>query len=224
MMRITITHDSDKAHDFLVHLSGVIKRPKALNDALGRRLARVLQAHFRIKNTVPNSLRGKRTNFWNAIAKTTAMTEATDKGATVTIAENRFNIHFYGGTIKPTGGRKALTIPLIPGAHGQRARDYEKNTGKKLFRIGNALFERSSSGDRSLTGATRVSARTASGQTRSLNLRGRSRIRAVYALAKSVTIKADPKALPDAEIILHALNQTAEQWLDREMKKRGGKS
>ena len=221
MISVNITSDTEKATEFIVNISGAIARPKALNDALGRRLARELQSHFKNKNRVPNRLRGTKTNFWQSISKATVMTEATEKGATVTIGESRFRIHLEGGTIKPTGGRKALTIPLVAGAHGKRVREYEQSTGKKLFRIGRALFERSESGDRSLTGSTRVSARNRNGQTRSLNLRGRSQIRPVYALAKSVNIKADPTALPPTKVLLQSLNETAEKWISAELKKGG---
>lgn len=221
MINVSVTADTEKATDFIVKLTGKIERPKALNDALGRQLARDLQSHFKIKNRVPNNLRGKKTNFWQSVSKATVMTEATDNGATVTIGESRFRIHLQGGVIKPTGGRKALTIPLVADAHGKRVREYEQSSGKKLFRMGGALFERSSKGDRSLTGATRVSTRNRAGQTRSLNLRGKSQVRAVYALAKSVTIKADPTALPDPKKLLLSLNDTAEKWLAAEIKKGG---
>lgn len=221
MISINVTADTDKATEFIVRIKGAIARPKALNDALGRRLARDLQSHFKVKNRVPNRLRGARTNFWQAVSKATVMTEATDTGATVTIGESRFRIHLQGGTIRPTGNRKALTIPLVADAHGKRVREYEQSSGKKLFRIGRALFERSSKGTQSLTGATRVSARNRAGQTRSLNLRGRSQVRAVYALAKSVTIKADPTALPNPKLLLQSLNDTAEKWLASEIKKGG---
>lgn len=223
MISISITSNTEKATEFIVKLKGALARPKALNDALGRRLARDLQAHFRIRNRVPNKLGGRKTNFWNSIAKATAMTDATDKGATVTIGEARFRIHYEGGVIKPTGGRQALTIPLVADAHGMRVSEYEASSGNKLFRIGGALFERSDSGDRTLLGATRVTTRGRAGQTRNIGLRGRSQIRAVYALAKKVTIKADPAALPDPKLILENLNETAQQWLEREIKKGGMK-
>ena len=221
MINVSVTADTGKALEFIVNLTGKIARPKALNDALGRQLARDLQSHFKVKNRVPNGLRGKKTNFWQSVSKATVMTEATDKGATVTIGEARFRIHLQGGVIKPTGSRKALTIPLVADAHGKRVREYEQSSGKKLFRMGNALFERSSQGDRSLTGATRVSARNRAGQTRSLNLRGRSQVRAIYALAKSATIKADPTALPPTKDLVVSLNATAEKWLIKETKKGG---
>lgn len=221
MISINVTADTETATKFIVNITGKIKRPKELNEALGQSLELLIKDHFLIRNKVPNRLRGKRTNFWSNLRNTVKLEDLTDKGATVSIASGAFRIQLEGGTIKPTAGRKALTIPLVAAAHGVRVKDYEESTGKKLFRMGNALFERSSQGTQSLTGATRVSARGSNGQTRSLNLRGRSQVRAVYALVKQVTIKADPTALPSQAKILKSLNQEASDWLAKETKKGG---
>lgn len=218
MIQVTVTADVDQAHEFLVRLSGKIERPKELNAELGDALATMLQAHFRTRNREPNKMGAPKTNFWEDISASTQVEEVTNDGVTVKIAESRFRIHLQGGVIKPTGGRKSLTIPLIAEARGKRVKDY----GKNLFRIGNALFEKSEEGDRSLLGTTRVSVRSRSGKsTRKVSLRGRPQIRAVYALVKKVTIKRDPNALPDSKKILDALSKAANIWLDHEIKKGG---
>lgn len=204
MISISITSNIADSRSFLVTIQGELKRPKALNDALGRRLARELQGHFRDKNKTLNKLGGTKTNFWKQVADATVMTEATAAGAVVSIAETRYRIHLFGGTIKPTRG-KFLTIPLVKEAHGLRVADYENATGRKLFRLGrtNLLMEHTDQGTSPLTGA--------------------GQMRPVYALKTSVTIKQDPNALPDRQKLIAALSDTASSWVARENLKSSSK-
>lgn len=218
MISIQITADTANARNFLVRVEGEIRNPKSLNDALGRRLARELQGHFRARNREPNKMAAPKTNFWKDVADSTAMTEATAEGATVTIAEARYRIHLFGGTIRPTGGRKFLTIPLVKEAHAKRVAEYEKQTGRKLFRLPGTgvLVERTDKGaDRFLaknsTGVIR-------GKTgfRKIGIGGGSKLRAVYALKPSVRINPDQRALPDTDALLQALLDTGNKWAARQ--------
>lgn len=209
----------------MVRVEGQIRNPKALNDALGRRLARELQGHFRARNKEPNKMAAPKTNFWEGVAATTAMTEATDAGATVQLGVgSNFRIHLFGGKIKPTGGRKFLTIPLIKEARAMRVADYEKKTGNKLFRLpfGRVLFERDEKGNRSFTGAEKVTVRGRGGSFNTIRIRQRSQVRPVYALKTEVTIKQDPRALPDPAKLLNALQDTADKWVARTLGRRKG--
>jgi hypothetical protein len=196
MMRISVTTDASEARKLLVRVEGTLARPRALNDALGRRLARELQGHFRERNRTPNRLGGARTNFWNTVAGATALTEVTDAGAVVSIAERRFRIHLFGGTVRPTGGRKWLTIPLVAEAHGRRVSQYEADTGRKLFipKGGRVLMEKTDE-------------RT---------------VRAVYALRRQATVPKDERALPPMRDLARALTETGEGWISREMQGGGG--
>ena len=203
--------------EFVAKLSGEVQNRKGLNDALGRSLARALQTHFREKNTEPNRMGAPKTNFWQQVATATALTEATEDGATVTIAESRFRIHLFGGVIKPTGGRKFLTIPLIPEARALRASSYEQQTGRKLFRLPGVrlLFERSDKGTQSTVSRNTATVRRSDGTYRKVSLRGRSTIRPVYALAAQATIRKDDEALPPATYVAGVLEETATKWLKR---------
>lgn len=217
MMRLSVTVEASGARNFLVRIQGELHRPKSLNGALGRRLARELQGHFRARNKEPNQMAAPKTNFWKKVADDTVMTEATDTGATVTIAHDKFRIHLSGGTIRPTGGRKFLTIPLVKEARGKRVEDYEHESGRKLFRPGfkNVLLERSDKGTPAMIGGTRVSVRRR-GAFREISAPSKGRVRAVYALKRQVTLKADPRALPSMESLAAALNDAAEKWVARE--------
>jgi hypothetical protein len=216
MINVTVTHNAKDARQFVVELSGSIARPKALNAALGRRLASDLKQHFLARNKEPNKMQARKTNFWSQVRRSTVLTQADDRGATVTIGDNRFRIHLKGGTITPTGGRKWLTIPLIAEARGKNVADYESIAGVRLFRVGRALFERSSKGDRSQLGSTRIGLKTKSG-FREGSIRSQSRIRPVFALKRSVKIPEDPRALPDTAVLLEGLNEAAREWMYREI-------
>jgi hypothetical protein len=220
MISISITADDKDVRAFLVNITGEIRNPKSLNDALGKRLARELQGHFRARNSEPNKMAAAKTNFWSQIGEATAMTEATDAGATVTIAEQRFRIHLYGGVIRPTGGRKFLTIPLIKEARALRVREYERRSGNKLFRLPGTgvLVERTDQGDRSTIAKSQGVIRGKKG-FRKVTVRARSLVRAVYALKTSVTIKKDLRALPPTSTLVAALNEAAQGWISRLGKK-----
>jgi phage antirepressor YoqD-like protein len=220
VITMSIVMDAKNADAFLIQLSGEIRRPKAFNDALGRRLARELQGHFRTRNKEPNKLNAPKTNFWKQVADATVMTSATDQGAVVSIAEQRFRIHLFGGKILPTGGRKFLTIPLIKEAHGVRAREYEKKTGHKLFRLpgSRVLVERDGAGDRSLMSGSTGTIRGKDGY-RKINIGGQTRLRGVFALKESVTIKPDRRALPPTATLIAALMETGNAWLARNVNK-----
>lgn len=216
MISVNIT-TTGEAREFVIQLSQEITNRKGLNDALGRALARHLQTHFREKNAEPNKMGAAKTNFWAKVAEATALTEVTDEGATVSVADHKFRLHLLGGVIKPTGGRKFLTIPLIAEAREKRAASYEQETGRKLFRLPGVklLFERSGSGTQSTIGSESASVRRRDGSFRKVNLSARSRIRPVYALASQVTIPKDAEALPPANYLIDQLTKTSVSWLKR---------
>lgn len=221
MMTVTVTADSAATGLFLVNLSGDLKRPRALNDALGRRLARELQGHFRSRNGEPNKLGGRKTNFWKQVADATSLSEVSDTGAVVSVAERRFAIQLYGGTIRPTGNRKALTIPKIPEAHGLRVSEYEARTGRKLFTLPGVamLFERDPRG--AVTPSESVGIRRRNGTPGRIRVRAMSLIRPVYSLVRQAVIKPDPRALPDSAKLAAALQAEADAWVSRELAKGG---
>ena len=219
MISISITADTADTQAYLVRVSGHLKNRRELNAALGTRLATELQTHFTARNAEPNKLGGQKTNFWNTVSENTLVSEVSETGATVSIGSNsHFRIHLMGGTIKPTGGRKWLTIPLITEAHGLRVAEYEKRSGHKLFRLPGTrvLVERSEEdGNRSLLAGQKVSIRRKDNTFGKANIRARSKIRTVFALATEAHIKKDPRALPPQPQLLTALNDAAAAWLNR---------
>ena len=222
MITISITADAAATNAFLVRVEGELRRPKSLNDRLGRRLEKELKAHFKARNAEPNKMGAQKTNFWAGVRTDTVLTDVSDAGATVTIgADSHFRIHLLGGTVKPIRG-KFVTIPLIKEARGISARTYERESGRKLFRIkgGRVLMERNESGDRSLISRQKPTMRTKSGY-KVFNLGPRMRVRSVYALATEATIKRDPRALPPQADLAAALQETANAWAARLVGKGG---
>ncbi len=93
----------------------------------------------------------------------------------------------YGGTISAKNAG-ALTIPIIPKAHGKRVADYERETGKQLFTLRQSLLN------------IRNQYKGTDHQTGYLFEKfGRGGIRAVYALKKSIRQAPWPDAMPKRE-------------------------
>lgn len=213
MIRIRITHDDRAARAFLARVEGELRRPRALNDRLARALAARLQAHFLERDAEPNQMGAEKSGFWAGVRAGTKVGTVDDAGATVQVgADTFFRIHLLGGVVRPRAGKKWLTIPLIPEARGLRVRDYEKESGHKLFRPAGmrVLMERSKEGDRSTL--------TRSGR-RVFHLGAGTRVRPVYALAERAEIKPDPRALPPEAELTAALQEAADAWAERETRK-----
>lgn len=171
---ITIHMRSGELRNQLEWLRRNAERPRGIMQAAARAVRRDLQRHFRDRDKQPNALGGKRTHWWAKVARATNISTVTDTQATITISEPGLGLKVTGGTIRPIAA-KALTIPVHQEAYGRRAATVEMITGWKLFvvRVGKAkaTFLARSTGD--------------------------DKLRLLYLLAKSATIKADPAALPD---------------------------
>ena len=214
MNDIRITVDASAARSFVLRVRGSIEDRQALNVEMANRLVTELQAHFVRKNAAPNKMGAPKTGFWQDMADNTQVVGVSADGGTVQAGDYRFNIQLFGGTVFPTGGRKCLTIPLVAEARGLLARDYELESGHRLFTIKgrNALFEKTDA---------RATEHTPSGQTGrvrganrsfTVSLAALSGIRPVYALARSATIPRDPDALPPDADLLNALRDQADKF------------
>lgn len=224
MISIRCDYSPSMPRDFTVQLSTRLENRVPLNKVLAQRLANELKDHFRAKNAVPNKRGWKKTNFWAHLGRATGVAEVTETGATVTVADARYAIHVYGGTIKPTGGRKFLTIPLVPDAAGLSVKDYERNRGRELFRLPGTrvlVEKRTRGGDRSAFGAA-TGSRFRDGARSTVEVADRQQLRAVYALAPQVRIPMDPTAYPDATTIRAALIDEAAKFMARLEFKKGG--
>jgi hypothetical protein len=224
MISITITTDAADTLGFLVSVAGKLEHPRALNADLADCLKDELLKHFDARNQEPDKRGWPKSNFWAKAARLTKVKEVTDTGATVQVgADAHVRIHVLGGTIKPTGGRKFLTIPLIKEAKGVKAADYEKYTKRKLFRLpgSKVLVERTEDGTQSTLRAEKPTLRTRAGY-KVFNLGPGMRVRPVYALAEQAVIPKDPRALPPRAELASVLQEAANAWAQREMAKKKG--
>jgi hypothetical protein len=92
--------------------------------AAGGAVRRLLMDHLGgLDASRPNKIGGKRTHYYADLARNVSY-EATGDGADVRVTGTGIALHYYGGVIKPTGGRKYLTIPVDPEAYGRRAGEF----------------------------------------------------------------------------------------------------
>lgn len=187
-MNYTITRDQVSA--FARDLAGRLRRPRGLVAALVSRLSDELREHFRGRNAEPNKNNWPKQGFWDQIRQATGPGEIGDEAGEVRVADYRFAQKVHGGTITPKN-KKMLAIPLHRLAYGLRAgsdasggfSSFTASTGIKLFRLGNTLAGK-------LDGET---------------------VR-FYALKKSVTQRADARALPAREGIAAAFVEEADDY------------
>ncbi|HTH49632.1 MAG TPA: hypothetical protein VMB21_19115 [Candidatus Limnocylindria bacterium] len=160
----------------------------------------VLKAHFRAKDqNEPNALGGERTHFWRAVMGTVQSPVVAANGRRVSVSINHPAIaqKVKGGRIVAKRGA-ALTIPIVPEAHGRTAATFERETGRKLFivRIGNTK-------DNPFADAV-LAAATGGG------------IQVEYLLRREVNQRPDPTALPPQAVLEDTLFARAEKWAARQ--------
>ena len=135
MITASITVSPTNPREITVEVLAPLKNPRALNAVLAQRLANEIKDHFRLKNAEPNKRGWSKTNFWSQLGRATAVDKdsVSDTGATVVVADARYRVHLFGGTIRPTGGRKFLTIPLVVEASGLNPASYERKTKREQW-------------------------------------------------------------------------------------------
>jgi hypothetical protein len=182
----------DMASPELRRIAAELERPVLLMQAAGRRVEKDLKAHFRSRNDEGNEQGWVRSHWWNReVAKATAYQGATNTDATVSIASRQFLHKLRGGTVRAANG-KFLALPMTneAKAKGSPGEWTSKGDGKLQFvrsREGRAyLFP----GEGEAHGAA-------------------------YILLKSVTHKADPRALPPQADLDAAVGDEARRFLTR---------
>lgn len=152
---------------------------------------------FRLNDERPNRLGGKRTNWFGQVAKSTS---ATAEGATVKVNLAHVGIRqrVEGGTIRPTNGRKFLTIPARSEAYGTRAKEHAFLVPIFFKSGGGALVEadRSDRGTRQETGGG-----------------------VWFWLVKQVVQKPDPTVLPNRDAVVGASIKALDAWFALQSKR-----
>lgn len=223
-MKITV--NMDQWNQDIAKLSSELADPIPGLNVAGRAVANALKKHFRSKqDNEPNKLRGKRTNFWDGVARSVtpsggdpervdANTVRVTVGATGSLAKILMH-KLRGGTIVPKRA-KYLTIPVHPLAYGVTASHFGKRLQFAFTPQGRALVLAQNMQSRrySWGGAQKdQQVLQASGATGTI----------LYLLRKKVTQAARPNTLPSEQTLATAARQGFSDWLDFRTKK-GGKN
>lgn len=190
--------------------------PARLNPAIGRAEVILFQKWFQ---TLPSNKQGfPTTGFWPAAARATNFNLLGD-GVVVSVSKQGVRQRYHGGTIKPTGGRKYLTIPARPEAYGKRAGEFNnlvlafRREGGQVHAF--ALVE---------ARATTVNLKEKRRKGATVSDYARSTGGGVmFWLVKSVTQKADRNIIPDDDRITAVAGETIGDIVERAFKRGGGK-
>jgi hypothetical protein len=95
---------------------------KSLHTVMGVAVRNLVRERFTAKAATEHNPFGKKSTFWSRMVRSTRSI-ATPSCATVAMpAEIR--LRYMGGTVKPTGDKKALAIPAAAEAYGRRPRSF----------------------------------------------------------------------------------------------------
>ncbi len=197
------------SHGFVTRLTALSRqlgRPQELAAVLGREAVNVLKAHFRNKDrTEPNALGGERTHFWRAVMGSVQSPVIAGDGSRISVSINHPAIaqKVFGGRIVAKRGWY-LTQPVSPEAHGRTVATFERETGKKLFKITIGGTKDNPFADAVLAAA-----------------RGGG-IQVEYLLRHEVNQWPDPTALPSQADLEGALLARGEKWTARQVALAGG--
>lgn len=207
---------SDQATPLATRLA-IELQPERLGQAAGPAVVNRVRAHFfELNRERANKLGGKRTNFFNQAARSTQYKVSRDA---VTVSINHVGVRqrYQGGTIRPTGSRKFLTIPAIAEAYATRAGEWPNlKFGFAFDRRGNirpALIEAQST-------ALKFGAKRKDG-TRKVTRTAREGGQAVFWLVGSVTQRPDPSVLPTNDQIREAAFAGIRKYFDLVVKRKG---
>ncbi len=183
-------------------LAAALAEVDALQDAAGRQELRAavgVAVQTAVRGHIAgryggraNKLGGTSTQFYARMADS-VISEVTSTGAEVKIPFVGAALHYYGGTVRPSGrvstvtGRpiQFLTIPKHPAAHGKRASDF-----RALYSVPGGL--------RLQQGAQKSEAADP----------------LYFIFARQATIKADPALLPEMALMQEAAADAVADTLD----------
>jgi len=197
MIDITLV-DHDTAQD-LGRIYDRVRNPVGMLKVVGRRASNELKTHFRSRNSRPNKLGGRRSNFWRQVADSVGnpIYEGGDALSRVRISINdpRFLQKVFGGTIRAKNA-DALTIPVDPLSYGRTVAVFQQTTGIQLF-----LLKKKGGGISNLLAG----------------FPNAKQFKVYYVLVKEVDQDKDPEALPPRAKFNAAILDEGQQYLDREI-------
>ncbi len=184
---IAIELNSDSTVGELRELLGKVRNPQGMLRAVAKRAEGELKAHFYRRDLdSPNKLGGTRKHFWKAVGDSVTVGLSDARGEIfLAVTHPHFAQKVYGGVISVKRAQ-ALTIPVTAEAYGKTTKEFEADTGLRLFLL-----------------------RTRKGPTLAARVKGANNVKVQYLLKSSVTQSPDPRALPDMNELEEAIMETA---------------
>jgi hypothetical protein len=112
----------DTATPSLEALSKKLKQRKRIHTAMAGAVANQFRAHFKSLSKSNKNKFGAKNSFWDRM-RSSIREEATDTVSAISM-DRAVALRRFGGIVKPTGGRKFLTIPISAKAHGKKATEF----------------------------------------------------------------------------------------------------
>lgn len=189
----------DNASGDLLALAGQLKNRERLNKVIATAATNLVKDHFAKLAMSNRNKFGVRGTFWKRMRGATREESNVVQAAVAMpheIAQRR-----YGGPIRPTGGRKMLTIPIAKEAYGKSAREFD-NLVVVRFKDENRAYLAQISRPTLLV-------------LRSVGPQKKDRIKLMYALKAFVMQSEDPSILPTDEEFHAVIKKTIQTYIQR---------
>lgn len=206
----------DKATPLAARLAAQVQPERIAQAAAPAVLNRVRSHFFALNRERPNKLGGKRTNFFNQAARSTH-SRVTGGNLIIGISHVGIRQRLQGGRIRPTGGRRYLTVPAIAEAYATRAGEWNNlkfgfafdGKGKMRPALVEAQHTALKFGSKRKDGSRTMKATVKEGG------------RAVFWLVRQVTQRPDPAVIPSNDELRTAALEGAGKYFDLVVKRKG---
>lgn len=160
-----------------------------LNKVVATKALKLFQDHFVKRGQVEKNKFGAPSRFWQRMRKLLAA--KSDSARATIVMPYEMRLRFKGGTVRPTGGRKALTIPTDRASYGRAARTFK-----------DLMFMPAKRGDGKFLGSL-------------VQPTGKGVFRTLYRLVASTKHKANPAVLPTRETLAAGIRATVNAYVSR---------
>ena len=164
--------------------------------ASARAVSNAVKAHLVEKDGKSAPEDGMPKSGYYGQAAGSVTTEVSGGVATISIPKEGIALHYYGGTVRPGNGKKALAIPKDPKTAGMRAMEFDPTRQKmhlvwpKGSEVGFLVEKKVRKGGKKIDYG-----------------------KLMYLLVPKATIHADPTVLPSDETLLNAVSDAMEDVL-----------
>ena len=188
----------DNSVESLTKLSKALKSTEALNKVTSNAVAIEVRSVFRGVSGKEKNRFGRPSTFW---ARMIGSVRPIFSATSAIVEMNRaIALRYFGGTVRPTGGKKFLTIPVNAKAYGKSARSFPN-----LF-----VFRYAGDGP---NGKVFLAMQDRKGD--GVGPWKKDKLTLMYLLIRSTKHKADKSVLPTAERIKQVMSEAISAYLKR---------